>query len=216
MAVVDSSSLPPTGGVKHFLYELATRVEAALETIRPLLASHGGDVELVLVEPARAEIRFRGACDGCAASVLSFHSGVKKAVQRACPEITDVREAQGAPVSRIRSHFVSPFALRTVGGWTDAGLVADIPDGGIRAVALKTQRIVLARHGAAVTCFEDSCAHLGKPIGDGIVENGVLTCSWHGFQYDLVSGECVSARDMRLKSHVVRIIAGRIEVRLGR
>ncbi len=59
---------------------LAERVENALESLRPMLASHGGDVELIKVAPPSIEVRFTGACDGCPASALTFHAGVKKAV----------------------------------------------------------------------------------------------------------------------------------------
>ena len=65
---------------------ISERVEVALESVRPMLASHGGDVELVKVVPPAIEVRFLGACDGCPASALTFHAGVKKAVQEACPK----------------------------------------------------------------------------------------------------------------------------------
>src|SRR5262249_24378051 len=65
---------------------IAERVETALEAVRPMLASHGGDVELVGIAPPAVDVRFIGACDGCAASALTFHAGVKKAIQDACPE----------------------------------------------------------------------------------------------------------------------------------
>ena len=42
---------------------LNERVEAALEGVRPMLASHGGDVELVKVKPPSVEVRFIGACE---------------------------------------------------------------------------------------------------------------------------------------------------------
>ena len=74
---------------------LTERVEAALESIRPMLASHGGDVELVSIAPPAIEVRFTGACDGCPASQLTFHAGVKKAVEDACPEITEILQVKG-------------------------------------------------------------------------------------------------------------------------
>ncbi len=75
---------------------LQEKVEAALQSVRPMLASHGGDVELVrLVPPTNVEVRFTGACDGCAASQLTFVAGVKKAIQDACPEIQRVVEVRG-------------------------------------------------------------------------------------------------------------------------
>jgi Fe-S cluster biogenesis protein NfuA len=69
---------------------LAERVETALESVRPVLAGHGGDVELVRIEPPRVAIRFIGTCESCPASTLTIDAAVRGAVQAACPEITDI------------------------------------------------------------------------------------------------------------------------------
>jgi Fe-S cluster biogenesis protein NfuA len=69
---------------------LPERVEAALDGVRPLLAGHGGDVELVRVEPPAISIRLLGACDNCPASRLTIDAAVKTAVRAACPEITNI------------------------------------------------------------------------------------------------------------------------------
>jgi len=73
----------------------AERVEAALDSVRPILAGHGGDVELVRVEPPQIAIRMTGACDNCPASRLTIDAAVKTAVQAACPEITDIVQVRG-------------------------------------------------------------------------------------------------------------------------
>jgi len=73
---------------------LDERVEGALDGVRPTLAAHGGDVELVRLAPPVLELRFTGACDGCAASALTFVAVVRSAVQAACPEITDIVQAK--------------------------------------------------------------------------------------------------------------------------
>ena len=69
---------------------IAERVETALENVRPILAGHGGDVELVRVEPPQVAIRLLGACDNCPASRLTIDAAVKTALQAACPEITEI------------------------------------------------------------------------------------------------------------------------------
>lgn len=96
---------------------LNERVEQALEGVRPMLKSHGGDVELVTVHPPAVEVRFKGACDGCPASTLTFHAGVKKALQDVCPEITDVVQVRGlgADTGEGAVRFISPFALNAQG-----------------------------------------------------------------------------------------------------
>ncbi len=37
--------------------------------------------------------------------------------------------------------------------------------------------------------FENHCLHVGNPIDDGAVTDGVLTCPWHGWCYDVATGE---------------------------
>lgn len=195
---------------------LNERVEQALEGVRPMLASHGGDVELVKVNPPAVEVRFTGACNGCPASALTFHAGVKKAVQDACPEISDIVQVKGLGGSDEGGvRFVSPFALGAKGHWIAAGMLADIPEGLARAVELGGEKVLLSRNGSSVTCFQNACAHLGLPIHDGEIENGIITCPHHGFQYDLASGECLTAPEVQLKSHAVRVLGPRVEVRLS-
>jgi len=196
---------------------LNERVDAALEGVRPMLASHGGDVELVKVKPPSVEVRFIGACDGCPASVLTFHAGVKKAVQDACPEIIDIIQVKGLGGSEDSGvRFVSPFALGDKGNWVAAGLLSEIPEGSVRSAIIGGEKVLLSRNGAGVTCFQNACAHLGFPIHDGEVENGIITCPHHGFQYDLSSGECLTAPEVQLQSHAVRVIGPRVEVRISK
>jgi nitrite reductase/ring-hydroxylating ferredoxin subunit/Fe-S cluster biogenesis protein NfuA len=196
---------------------LTERVEAALESIRPMLASHGGDVELVSIVPPAIEVKFTGSCDGCPASQLTFHAGVKKAVEDACPEITEILQVKGTGATSPDGEsvrFVSPFALGSGGSWKLAAKLHDIPEGGVKASVLDGEKILLSRRGSIVTCFQNSCAHLGLALDDGEVANGIITCPYHGFQYDLASGECLTAPAVQLQPHAVRVMGNRVEVRL--
>lgn len=196
---------------------LSEQVEAALASIRPMLASHGGDVELIKVAPPAIEVRFTGACDGCSASALTFHAGVKKAVEEACPQITEIRQLKGlGSGGQDTARFVSPFALGAHSDWISAGTLSQIPEGGVRATKIGGADVLLARQGTIVTCFQNACAHLGFAIDGGDVDNGIITCPYHDFQYDLTSGECLTAPEVRLQAHAVRVIGQRIEVRLAR
>ncbi|MDX8533116.1 NifU family protein [Mesorhizobium sp. VK25A] len=196
---------------------LSERVEAALDGVRPMLASHGGDVELVSVRPPAIEVRFTGACDGCPASALTFHAGVKKAVEEACPEITDILQVKGSGSGANDSvRFVSPFALGAVDGWHLVCRLDEIPQGGITTRVVGGENVILSRQGAVVSCFQNACAHLGLEIDGGEVEDGIVTCPWHGFRYDLATGECLTAPEVQLQTHMVKVIGNRVEVRLAR
>lgn len=196
---------------------VAERVENALAGVRPMLASHGGDVELVKVVPPAIEVRFTGACDGCAASALTFHAGVKKAVEDACPDITEIVQVKGhAGGAGQGANFTSPFALDLAGDWFAAARLDEIPEAGVRALPVNGQKLLLFRRGAVVSCFQNACAHLGFPIHDGEIEDGIIACPHHGFRYDLATGECLTAPEVQLQPHAVRVIGSRVEVRLAR
>jgi Fe-S cluster biogenesis protein NfuA/nitrite reductase/ring-hydroxylating ferredoxin subunit len=192
---------------------LNERVETALASVRPMLASHGGDVQVVKIEPPAIEVRLTGACDGCAASALTFQAGIRKAIQEACPEITEIVQARGGPARH--DEFQSPFASGGSGTWLSACVTSEIPDGGIRPMQIGGQKFVLFRRGVAVTCFQDACAHLGLPLHEGGIEEGIITCPHHGFRYDLASGKCLTAPEVQLHMHAVRVLGDRVEVRFA-
>lgn len=202
------------GILKPSLFE---RVEAALDAIRPMLAGHGGGVELVAVEPPVAEVRFLGACDGCPASALTFYGGVKQAIQDRVPEIREVKQVKGLDGGGSESvRFSSPFADYLEGDWAAAALLEDLPEGETRILEVEGRSVLLSRFGARVTCFENACAHMGMAMDGGEIEAGLITCPYHGFRYSLESGECLTAPEVQLQPHGVRVVGQRIEVRLTR
>ncbi|MBV1703914.1 MAG: NifU family protein [Hyphomicrobiales bacterium] len=205
------------GVLKPNLFE---RVEAALDAVRPTLASHGGDVELVSVAPPAVEVRFLGACDGCPASALTFYAGVKKAIAEAVPEITEIKQARGLGGAKGAganggAHFVSPFAAGKARDWRRASSLTDLPDGETRVVAFEGRSVLLSRFGEEVTCFENACAHMGMAMDGGEIADGFITCPYHGFKYALQSGECLTAPEVQLRPHAVRVDGDRVDVALS-
>ncbi len=200
------------GILKPSLFE---RVEAALDSVRPMLATHGGNAEVAAVEGARADIRFLGACDGCPASQLTFYAGVKKAIQDAVPEITEVRQVKGLGGGGADTvHFTSPFAETLGGAWHNALDLARLPDGATLFETVGGEAVIVSRHGDTVTCFRNACAHMGLEMTDGDLAGGILTCPYHGFRYALESGECLTAPEVQLHAHAVRVIGTRVQIRI--
>ena len=71
--------------------ELKTKVEGALESMRPFLAADGGDMELVgITDEMVVQLRLLGSCKTCNMSEMTLKAGVEEAVKRAAPEITAV------------------------------------------------------------------------------------------------------------------------------
>ncbi|WP_289268483.1 NifU family protein [Nitrospira tepida] len=202
--------------VKPSLHE---RIEQALGSVRPLLQGHGGNVELVSVAPPdTVEIQLVGACDGCPSSGLTLTEGIEKAIREHCPEILTIKKVKGSlPASNGHGaavSFISPFALRSDTGWHAAVTLEEIPDAGIKVLELNGQSLLFSRQDHRVTCFENACAHMGMPLDMGEVEQGVITCPYHGFRYDLSSGECLTAPEVQLVPRAVRVVGSTVEVKL--
>ncbi|MEJ7743784.1 MAG: NifU family protein [Nocardioidaceae bacterium] len=72
-------------------YDVVTRVEQALESVRPYLGTHGGDVELLSVsDDGVVRLRLLGSCDGCPSSSVTLTLAVEGAVEAAAPEVTSI------------------------------------------------------------------------------------------------------------------------------
>ena len=80
----------------HGLYpiSLSTRVEEALDEVRPYLHSHGGDVELLGVEDGVVRLRLQGSCNGCPASAATLETALTEAIEAAAPDLLGI-EVEG-------------------------------------------------------------------------------------------------------------------------
>jgi nitrite reductase/ring-hydroxylating ferredoxin subunit len=43
-----------------------------------------------------------------------------------------------------------------------------------------------------IYALNNKCPHMEGPLGEGEVEERLVTCPWHGWQFDVTSGECVN------------------------
>lgn len=75
---------------------LKSKVESALESMRPFLAADGGDMELVdITDDMVVQLRLLGSCKECNMSEMTLKAGVEEAVKRVAPEISAVEAING-------------------------------------------------------------------------------------------------------------------------
>jgi Fe-S cluster biogenesis protein NfuA len=77
--------------------DIQTRIEQALEQVRPSLRSHQGDVELLAIEQGRVRLRLVGTCNGCPSSTVTFKNLLETAIQDLAPEIESIEVDGMAP-----------------------------------------------------------------------------------------------------------------------
>jgi nitrite reductase/ring-hydroxylating ferredoxin subunit len=66
---------------------------------------------------------------------------------------------------------------------------ADVPAGGIHQVDAGGKVIALANVGGTFHAIDGTCLHRGGPLGEGVLEGDVVTCPWHGWQFNVLTGK---------------------------
>ncbi|MBB4078214.1 Fe-S cluster biogenesis protein NfuA [Lewinella aquimaris] len=71
--------------------DLITRVDSALDEVRPHLAIDGGNIEVLNVSDDKiVEIKWLGACNGCSMTAMTMKAGVEQTLKNRLPQITGV------------------------------------------------------------------------------------------------------------------------------
>lgn len=61
------------------------------------------------------------------------------------------------------------------------------------------KRYLVLMHDGSLIGIEGNCRHMRASLADAEVADGVLTCPWHGWKYELPSGECLTLAGFRLR-----------------
>jgi 3-phenylpropionate/trans-cinnamate dioxygenase ferredoxin subunit len=92
------------------------------------------------------------------------------------------------------------------------GRLEDLPVGSRKTVELPDEReIALYNINGEIYATENSCPHKGAPLSDGILCNRVIECDWHGWQFDLRSGECLTVSE-KIETYQVIIEEGLVKI----
>lgn len=74
-------------------------------------------------------------------------------------------------------------------GWTFAADSASVVEGKPLTVEIAGVSVAVVRAGGELFALANRCTHRGGPLAEGSVENGCITCPWHGSRFSLPTGE---------------------------
>ena len=83
-----------------------------------------------------------------------------------------------------------------------------------KMVTVDGRHVALFRLGDEFFALDNMCLHRGGPLCDGMIENGVVTCPWHFWSYEIRTGTMVQDPRVGVSKHDVRITGDEIAVRL--
>lgn len=93
--------------------------------------------------------------------------------------------------------------------------LAELPPGASRAVAVGSIQIALFNLAGAIYAIDNVCPHAGGPLAAGPREGEcgeVVECPWHGWRFDIRTGESPDLPGERVCTFPVRVAGGAIEV----
>jgi Fe-S cluster biogenesis protein NfuA/nitrite reductase/ring-hydroxylating ferredoxin subunit len=199
----------------HDLYPVALRerVLEALDTVRPYMESHGGDVELLEVtDEGVARLALQGSCNGCSASRATLETAITQALTEHCPDLAGIDVegvvAQDGPASAITGMalpMADPISLPvlqstptttpatapptspagTAARWTELDDAQRPPRDAVTTVGIAGRTVMLADVGGTLLAYEDECAACGETLHDGSLHDGLLGCAHCGAGFDL-------------------------------
>ena len=209
-------------------YAVETRVEQALESVRPYLGSHGGDVELLAVtDDGTVRLRMLGSCDGCPSSSVTLKLAVEGAIEAAAPEVTTIEvetespepgshDGPLIPVDSLRSRLDDAGSAAGRASWVEVRGVDGLAPGSVTTTVAGQEPILVCRTGTDLYAFRDRCARCeGDLAGSGLDEldqqgldqRAVLRCSRCGAHYDVRrAGACIDVPEHHLEP--VPLLAG--------
>lgn len=195
-----------------------TQAQAALDAVRPAMQSHGGDVELDRIEDGVAYVRLQGACNGCSMSAVTMRNGVEEALKEAVPGVVAVEVLPNEPGPTLIQ--LSEIGLGSGAGgpdpekgWVKAQTIDAFDLDGLTVV--EEANAVVVNIGGQLTAYVNLCAHMGMPLDDAEIDpkSGTLTCNWHGYCFDALSGECTDLPGAQLEQLPLRVDDGYVWIR---
>jgi Fe-S cluster biogenesis protein NfuA/nitrite reductase/ring-hydroxylating ferredoxin subunit len=169
---------------------LEERAQQALESVRPYMESHGGDVELLGIENGVATIRLQGSCSDCSASSVTLELAIKHALEESAPDLEGLEVVGVAPQTMGASGLPMVTGSAPTGidlpvisssppappAWFELASFAELPEGSVAAVQAAGSDLLVANVDGTLLAYRDACAACGGALHDGKLRSGALAC----------------------------------------
>ena len=207
----------------HGLHPLAVeeRVHQALDRVRPYLASHGGDVELVEVTEESVRLRLQGSCDGCPSSAMTLKYAIEQSIAESAPDIVAI-QVEGVSAPQPAPGFVPLAQIRPLPResadreWQEVRGLAGLGDGGLRVAPVAAERLLFCRLGDSWYAYRDRCPACAASLETGRLQAVILTCAACGRRFDVrKAGRSVDEDSLHLEPIPLLVENGTVKVAMG-
>jgi nitrite reductase (NADH) small subunit len=82
---------------------------------------------------------------------------------------------------------------------------SDVSPGQSKVVDVDGKPIALFNVDGTFYAIDNTCQHSGGPLGEGALDGAIVTCPWHGWEYDVTNGVCQLDETVRVSAYPVRV-----------
>jgi len=173
-------------------YDVQRRVSEALDSVRPYLGSHGGDVSLLGVDAGAVRLQFQGSCKSCPSSSVTLELAVEDAVRAAAPEIESIEvvaaetaaSASVIPAESLMTHVHGNGHRSTA--WQPVPELAELADGEVGGFRVGGTTTLVCRVGDDVFAYRDQCPACTGTLAGAQLGGAGLRCPNCGSGFDVV------------------------------
>jgi len=98
--------------------------------------------------------------------------------------------------------------------WTTVCAISDCPEGEAREFAVSGRIVAIFHVEGQFYSMDGICPHQGGPLGKGTLNGCVLTCPWHGWQYNVTNGQHETNKSIQHSCFETRVADNQVQVRL--
>ena len=88
---------------------------------------------------------------------------------------------------------------------TKVAKTSEIAPGTSKVVEVSGKTVAIFNCEGAFYAIDNTCKHRGGPLGEGSLSNTTVTCPWHGWEYDVTTGECAMESSIKVQKFDVKV-----------
>ncbi|WP_328334491.1 NifU family protein [Kribbella sp. NBC_00382] len=165
--------------------DVATRIQAALDSVRPYLGSHAGGIDyLGIDDDGIVHLRLQGSCEGCPGSTATVRLTVENAVLDAAPEAVAV-DVEGMVAAKKQNLLtIEPFRPKeTSEGWHKLDLLT--APGQMQKLVVADLEMLVANLSGTFFAYRNNCPTCSSALQHGELTGDQLTCPRCTAVYDV-------------------------------
>jgi nitrite reductase (NADH) small subunit len=88
------------------------------------------------------------------------------------------------------------------------------PASQVREFTVTGRAVCVANVDGIICVLDGTCPHEGGPLGEGTIEDGRVVCPWHGYAFDVHTGEAQDAPELKVEVLESKVEGGELRAKL--